>query len=134
MRPRAGCTRAGKRQEGDKTLWAGPSSWVALIVGAAPAAAQTSAAPADDNRPADAATAKSTDSATNPADIVVTATRRSERLQDVPLSVRSEEHTSELQSLMRISYAVFCLTKNNSIITDISMYVHTTQYTTYLTY
>src|SRR3546814_7759903 len=26
--------------------------------------------------------------------------------------VRSEEHTSELQSLMRISYAVFCLTKN----------------------
>src|SRR3546814_5989283 len=31
--------------------------------------------------------------------------------------VRSEEHTSELQSLMRISYAVFCLkkkTKNNT--------------------
>src|SRR3546814_5282670 len=27
------------------------------------------------------------------------------------LSVRSEEHTSELQSLMRISYAVFCLKK-----------------------
>src|SRR3546814_2665451 len=27
------------------------------------------------------------------------------------LCVRSEEHTSELQSLMRISYAVFCLTK-----------------------
>src|SRR3546814_4047527 len=27
---------------------------------------------------------------------------------------RSEEHTSELQSLMRISYAVFCLNKNNS--------------------
>src|SRR3546814_4370952 len=26
---------------------------------------------------------------------------------------RSEEHTSELQSLMRISYAVFCLTKNH---------------------
>src|SRR3546814_4907863 len=26
---------------------------------------------------------------------------------------RSEEHTSELQSLMRISYAVYCLTKNN---------------------
>src|SRR3546814_6589908 len=34
-------------------------------------------------------------------------------LVDVPgvLSVRSEEHTSELQSLMRISYAVFCLKK-----------------------
>src|SRR3546814_3868013 len=28
--------------------------------------------------------------------------------------VRSEEHTSELQSLMRISYAVFCLKKKNS--------------------
>src|SRR3546814_3674049 len=28
---------------------------------------------------------------------------------------RSEEHTSELQSLMRISYAVFCLKKNNKL-------------------
>src|SRR3546814_8506451 len=27
------------------------------------------------------------------------------------LSIKSEEHTSEVQSLMRISYAVFCLTK-----------------------
>src|SRR3546814_10074935 len=27
---------------------------------------------------------------------------------------RSEEHTSELQSLMRISYAVYCLKKNNT--------------------
>src|SRR3546814_6225312 len=31
----------------------------------------------------------------------------------VAASRRSEEHTSELQSLMRISYAVFCLNKNN---------------------
>src|SRR3546814_1556876 len=31
----------------------------------------------------------------------------------VGYSGRSEEHTSELQSLMRISYAVFCLTKQN---------------------
>src|SRR3546814_5432291 len=29
----------------------------------------------------------------------------------VPIVQRSEEHTSELQSLMRISYAVFCLNK-----------------------
>src|SRR3546814_13349821 len=29
---------------------------------------------------------------------------------------RSEEHTSELQSLMRISYAVFCLKKKNKLI------------------
>src|SRR3546814_3479588 len=31
-----------------------------------------------------------------------------------PAGVRSEEHTSELQSLMRISYAVFCLKKKNN--------------------
>src|SRR3546814_5262562 len=31
---------------------------------------------------------------------------------------RSEEHTSELQSLMRISYAVFCLKKQNKNITQ----------------
>src|SRR3546814_12164118 len=30
--------------------------------------------------------------------------------------LRSEEHTSELQSLMRISYAVFCLKKKKTII------------------
>src|SRR3546814_4073673 len=33
------------------------------------------------------------------------------RLHGDCLTVRSEEHTSELQSLMRISYAVFCLKK-----------------------
>src|SRR3546814_2575384 len=32
--------------------------------------------------------------------------------------VRSEEHTSELQSLMRISYAVFCLKKKKKMITN----------------
>src|SRR3546814_10323301 len=31
------------------------------------------------------------------------------------LSERSEEHTSELQSLMRISYAVFCLKKKKTV-------------------
>src|SRR3546814_8097271 len=31
----------------------------------------------------------------------------------IPILARSEEHTSELQSLMRISYAVFCLKKKN---------------------
>src|SRR3546814_9969374 len=36
---------------------------------------------------------------------------RSERRTDV--TDRSEEHTSELQSLMRISYAVFCLKQKN---------------------
>src|SRR3546814_7458052 len=33
---------------------------------------------------------------------------------------RSEEHTSELQSLMRISYAVFCLKKKNTTQTPVS--------------
>src|SRR3546814_7470698 len=36
---------------------------------------------------------------------------------------RSEEHTSELQSLMRISYAVFCLTKKRKICTIINYIV-----------
>src|SRR3546814_1899935 len=39
------------------------------------------------------------------------------QLRGQALGGRSEEHTSELQSLMRISYAVFCLKKN----------IHTTQ-------
>src|SRR3546814_9947543 len=39
--------------------------------------------------------------------------------------VRSEEHTSELQSLMRISYAVFCLKKKKiNIITDMKTLRH----------
>src|SRR3546814_7820474 len=36
-----------------------------------------------------------------------------ERSRHRPQARRSEEHTSELQSLMRISYAVFCLKKKN---------------------
>src|SRR3546814_2285743 len=43
---------------------------------------------------------------------VVDAQRRQARARVV--GRRSEEHTSELQSLMRISYAVFCLTKKKS--------------------
>src|SRR3546814_1318190 len=43
------------------------------------------------------------------------------------LDLRSEEHTSELQSLMRISYAVFCLNKKNNptiIKKQISIHTH----------
>src|SRR3546814_9826139 len=45
--------------------------------------------------------------------------------------VRSEEHTSELQSLMRISYAVFCLKKtkqqyHNTLQMDLSYRTHKT--------
>src|SRR3546814_3607515 len=42
------------------------------------------------------------------------------------LSCRSEEHTSELQSLMRISYAVFCLTKKNHVNTSRTTMQHAT--------
>src|SRR3546814_9162975 len=41
----------------------------------------------------------------------VPATSRQGRLDAAGTAGRSEEHTSELQSLMRISYAVFCLKK-----------------------
>src|SRR3546814_7013962 len=37
---------------------------------------------------------------------------------DAGAGVRSEEHTSELQSLMRISYAVFCLTQKKSLLPE----------------
>src|SRR3546814_10727741 len=42
-----------------------------------------------------------------------TAARRRAVAAAPPPPIRSEEHTSELQSLMRISYAVFCLKKKN---------------------
>src|SRR3546814_5300428 len=38
---------------------------------------------------------------------------------------RSEEHTSELQSLMRISYAVFCLKKKITITKKTPIYIYT---------
>src|SRR3546814_5521303 len=40
---------------------------------------------------------------------------------------RSEEHTSELQSLMRISYAVFCLKKKTATTNKISQTQHNRQ-------
>src|SRR3546814_1411784 len=77
------------------------------------------------------------------ADLILILTQRPQT------KIRSEEHTSELQSLMRISYAVFCLKKKNKnnktippcdinqtyIITSshqISIYMHTTQRTSVL--
>src|SRR3546814_5734144 len=44
---------------------------------------------------------------------------------------RSEEHTSELQSLMRISYAVFCLKKKTQKIIEYLQATHTNDRTTY---
>src|SRR3546814_8026975 len=47
----------------------------------------------------------------------------------VKIRQRSEEHTSELQSLMRIQYAVFCLKKQNKILptTGLSTHIHRLQ-------
>src|SRR3546814_2884511 len=44
-----------------------------------------------------------------------------------PSASRSEEHTSELQSLMRISYAVFCLKKKKKIKTTNNQSINTRQ-------
>src|SRR3546814_2019128 len=51
------------------------------------------------------------------ADLIIPANYEDDlaRLGECDL-VRSEEHTSELQSLMRISYDVFCLKKTNKIL------------------
>src|SRR3546814_4617561 len=48
------------------------------------------------------------------ADMIVVAFDRAVRLAGTEAIERSEEHTSELQSLMRISYAVFCLKKKKT--------------------
>src|SRR3546814_1387855 len=52
--------------------------------------------------------------------LIVRVKDREIALQSRQFGMRSEEHTSELQSLMRISYAVFCLKKKIS-------YYHQTQ-------
>src|SRR3546814_9917427 len=59
--------------------------------------------------------------AIDPVRDIPTAQHRDRSLNDSHVHVleRSEEHTSELQSLMRISYAVFCL-KNKPITHTIS--------------
>src|SRR3546814_4092665 len=51
--------------------------------------------------------------------------QRNTRAQQKPPQPRSEEHTSELQSLMRISYAVFCLKKKKTHHTNTTQ-LHTT--------
>src|SRR3546814_4822270 len=52
---------------------------------------------------------------------------RHQRPGSFPPAWRSEEHTSELQSLMRISYAVFCLKKKTTSIHSPSSYEHRTR-------
>src|SRR3546814_2105111 len=94
-------------------------------------------------------------------DILVTARRQEESLQTTPIAVtalgeaalvrsqvvnvsdvqrtapsvviRSEEHTSELQSLMRISYAVFCLKKKKNKYTQQQLVPYHITNRTYIT-
>src|SRR3546814_1370328 len=53
--------------------------------------------------------------------------RRGQSIQRVGRWPRSEEHTSELQSLMRISYAVFCLKKKKQNTRESKTYIRHTQ-------
>src|SRR3546814_8958154 len=55
--------------------------------------------------------AHDTRNTSNPEEYFQVNTELTRKLFDRFLQGRSEEHTSELQSLMRISYAVFCLKK-----------------------
>src|SRR3546814_7906471 len=60
-------------------------------------------------------------------DVAMTKSELIQHIADLNPHLRSEEHTSELQSLVRISYAVFCLKKKTN-----SNHKHTTTYTQYL--
>src|SRR3546814_1044098 len=57
-------------------------------------------------------------SETTSSEARATSRRRPNSVKRWKSKGRSEEHTSELQSLMRISYAVFCLTKKTALIHD----------------
>src|SRR3546814_2322983 len=66
-----------------------------------------------------------------PADLLLIDVRGDSNQKKVG-RLRSEEHTSELQSLMRISYAVFCLKKKKESTTNTLRHKtskHTTQHT-----
>src|SRR3546814_6926174 len=87
--------------------WLLASSTVAAFVTTASSAQTASENRLETPNASSTATDAASSMAASAGDIVVTARRRAEDLS------RSEEHTSELQSLMRISYAVFCLKKKN---------------------
>src|SRR3546814_1197642 len=88
---------------------------ILLATATSPLAAQPSAAPdyssaiADPARPA---ADRERDAARKPAELLAFAgVKPGQTVGDFVLGGRSEEHTSELQSLMRTSYAVLCSTK-----------------------
>src|SRR3546814_4250328 len=90
-----------------------PSQPVSVAVGArAPSAKMIGTSARSSN--------SSIEKAARPTGLAVPATGRISAVDDKAsaspstIAQRSEEHTSELQSLMRNSYAVFCLKKQNS--------------------
>src|SRR3546814_2862514 len=60
--------------------------------------------------------------------IIFEADLRKAHRADEAAHIRSEEHTSELQSLMRISYAVFCLKKKKTTYISHKKYTACTRY------
>src|SRR3546814_4793360 len=99
-----------------KTTGCSRRSRLALAIGAAVALSTAGTALAQDAEGSTAPDAASTAAGATDLDaVIVTANKRVENVREVAAAIsvigRSEEHTSELQSLMRISYAVFCLKK-----------------------
>src|SRR3546814_1546410 len=94
-----------------------PMTPAIALLALALAACTAERAPGDADAPtADNANAMANDPAApppldQPVEDVPPATAPGNVNQSPDLGLRSEEHTSELQSLMRISYAVFCLKK-----------------------
>src|SRR3546814_4114730 len=89
-------------------------SRLALAIGAAVAFSTAGAALAQEAEGSTAPDVASTAAGATDLDaVIVTANKRVENVREVAAAIsvigRSEEHTSEVQSLMRISYAVFCL-------------------------
>src|SRR3546814_6063534 len=75
--------------------------------------------------------------ATTPAPMAVAARRSptsSAAATATASAARSEEHTSELQSLMRTSYAVFCLKKKKTHLYQYTKLSHYTYSSTYIRY
>src|SRR3546814_3536586 len=91
---------SGRRSFSETPLGVGESCPVNMAAPAMPATPAMPAAPAAAPVKQEVAAAPTPQSA---ADALAAAA--------VAMQARSEEHTSELQSLMRISYAVFCLKK-----------------------
>src|SRR3546814_8330179 len=103
---------------GEKVLWVGENSWEVVAVNHAARKVGAVCVPMNYRLAPDEAAY-----VIDNCDAVVV-------LFDIEQTDRSEEHTSELQSLMRISYAVFCLKKKTTNVNFINLIVR--PYSTHL--